>query len=106
LCLQDIIGRFPDLIDGFTRFLQRCETMDAVDNELRSQFGAGKISAKDMQRLKGQTVRCAASDALLVTRHAVAMLRVQDRVWWWVHYIVFADRALCGSKATASGVMC
>jgi hypothetical protein len=21
-CLQDIIGRFPDLIDGFTRFLQ------------------------------------------------------------------------------------
>jgi hypothetical protein len=58
-CLQDIIGRFPDLIDGFTRFLQRCETMDAVDNEMRSQFGAGRISAKDMARLKGQTVRCA-----------------------------------------------
>eukprot|EP00882_Tetradesmus_deserticola_P011207 GHRQ01011856.1.p1 GENE.GHRQ01011856.1~~GHRQ01011856.1.p1 ORF type:complete len:534 (+),score=277.95 GHRQ01011856.1:129-1730(+) len=54
---HDIIGRFPDLIDGFTRFLQRCETMDAVDNEMRSQFGAGKISAKDMARLKGQTVR-------------------------------------------------
>jgi hypothetical protein len=58
--LQDIIGRFPDLLDGFNRFLQRCETMDAVDSEMRSQFGAGKISAKDMARLKGQTVRSAA----------------------------------------------
>lgn len=55
--LQDIIGRFPDLIDGFQRFLQRCETMDAVDSEMRSQFGAGKISAKDMARLRGQTVK-------------------------------------------------
>eukprot|EP00775_Hariotina_reticulata_P006274 gene6274-6513_t len=54
---HDIIGRFPDLLDGFNRFLQRCETMDAVDSEMRSQFGSGKISAKDMARLKGQTVR-------------------------------------------------
>eukprot|EP00878_Enallax_costatus_P007439 GHUV01007791.1.p1 GENE.GHUV01007791.1~~GHUV01007791.1.p1 ORF type:complete len:1062 (+),score=409.26 GHUV01007791.1:105-3290(+) len=54
---HDIIGRYPDLLDGFQRFLQRCETMDAVDSEMRSQFGAGKISAKDMARLKGQSVR-------------------------------------------------
>lgn len=55
--LQDIIGRYPDLLDGFQRFLQRCETMDSVDSEMRSQFGAGKISSKDMARLKGQSVR-------------------------------------------------
>eukprot|EP00879_Flechtneria_rotunda_P010154 GHRR01010615.1.p1 GENE.GHRR01010615.1~~GHRR01010615.1.p1 ORF type:complete len:776 (+),score=281.26 GHRR01010615.1:210-2537(+) len=54
---HDIIGRYPDLVDGFQRFLQRCETMDAVDSEMRNQFGAGKISAKDMARLKGQSVR-------------------------------------------------
>lgn len=54
---QDIIGRFPDLLDGFNRFLARCETMDAVDSEMRAQFGGGKISAKDIARLKGQTIR-------------------------------------------------
>jgi hypothetical protein len=54
---QDIFGHYPDLMEGFQRFLHRCETMDAVDTEMRSQFGGGRISAKDMQRLKGQTVR-------------------------------------------------
>jgi hypothetical protein len=60
VCLvQDIIGRFPDLMEGFNRFLARCETMDAVDNEMRGQFGSQRgISQREMARLKGQSARC------------------------------------------------
>lgn len=55
---QDIIGRFPDLMEGFNRFLARCETMDAVDNEMRGQFGSQRgISAREMARLKGVSAR-------------------------------------------------
>lgn len=57
-CLQDIIGRFPDLMEGFNRFLARCETMDAVDNEMRGQFGSQRgISQREMARLKGVSAR-------------------------------------------------
>ena len=59
--LQDIIGRHPDLMEGFNRFLARCETMDAVDNEMRGQFGSQRgIPQREMARLKGQTARWAA----------------------------------------------
>jgi hypothetical protein len=55
---QDIIGKFPDLMEGFNRFLARCETMDAVDNEMRGQFGQQRgISQREMQRLKGVSAR-------------------------------------------------
>lgn len=55
---QDIIGRFPDLMEGFNRFLARCETMDAVDNEMRGQFGSQRgISQREMARLKGVSAR-------------------------------------------------
>lgn len=55
---QDIVGRFPDLMEGFNRFLARCETMDAVDNEMRGQFGSQRgISQREMARLKGVSAR-------------------------------------------------
>lgn len=47
-------------MEGFNRFLARCETMDAVDNEMRGQFGSQRgISQREMQRLKGQSARWA-----------------------------------------------
>ncbi len=36
---QDLLGRHPDLMQGFHQFLQRCETMDSFEADLKAIAG-------------------------------------------------------------------
>ena len=52
----DILGRYPDLHSGFCDFLARCEGMDFELGE-GGKVKDGKLSAKDVQKLKAISAR-------------------------------------------------
>jgi len=52
----DILGRYPDLHSGFCDFLARCEGMDFELGDC-GKGKDGKLSAKDMQKLKAISAR-------------------------------------------------
>jgi len=49
--VHDILGRCPDLVNGFNEFLSRCEAMD-IDLGEASRGKDGKLSMKDVQKMK------------------------------------------------------
>lgn len=51
--VHDILGRNQDLMGGFNDFLARCEAMD-IDLADVTRSKDGKLSLKDMQRVKQQ----------------------------------------------------
>jgi hypothetical protein len=54
--LQDVIGRYPDLVQGFNHFLNRCETMESFDVDLRNISNSVRLP-KDMGRMKAGSAR-------------------------------------------------
>mmetsp|Transcript_24143 Transcript_24143/g.29248 ORF Transcript_24143/g.29248 Transcript_24143/m.29248 type:complete len:1244 (-) Transcript_24143:506-4237(-) len=49
--VYDIIGRFPDLVQGFNDLIVRCEAMD-IDLGEAARAKDGRLSVKDMQEMK------------------------------------------------------
>ena len=49
--MHDILGRCPDLVNGFNEFLARCEAMD-IDLGEATRSKDGKLSIKDVQKMK------------------------------------------------------
>ncbi len=60
--VTDIIGRHADLMAGFTHFLNRCETMDSFDAELKAIAAHTKVSGLSEQA-------CLTRATLLLRKH-------------------------------------
>jgi len=54
--VYDIIGKFPDLMQGFSEMMDRCEVMD-FELEAKMAEKAGKMTPKDIAKMKAISVR-------------------------------------------------
>eukprot|EP00236_Picocystis_salinarum_P001248 CAMPEP_0183833256 /NCGR_PEP_ID=MMETSP0807_2-20130328/5948_1 /TAXON_ID=88271 /ORGANISM="Picocystis salinarum, Strain CCMP1897" /LENGTH=1064 /DNA_ID=CAMNT_0026079157 /DNA_START=49 /DNA_END=3243 /DNA_ORIENTATION=+ len=54
--VYDIIGKYPDLMQGFSEMMDRCEVMD-FELEAKMAEKAGKMTPKDIAKMKAISVR-------------------------------------------------